>query len=80
MHQSPAACPAAAVLPDQPQTLPQLGAGQMNPAVSDAAPEAAPTPAWNEDMVVVGTETHQIKKCRGIKFMLTGLCQVGAVC
>lgn len=53
--QSPAACPVAAVLPDQPQTWPQLAAGQMNPAVSDAAPEVAPTPSWDEDMVVVGT-------------------------
>ena len=56
MHQSPAACPAAAVLPDQPQTWPQLAAGQMSPAASDGAPEAAPTQAWNEeDMVVVCT-------------------------
>lgn len=55
VHQSPAACTAAAVLPDQPQTWPQLAAGQKNPAVSDAAPEAAPTPAWKEDTVVVGT-------------------------
>lgn len=62
VHQSFVACPADAVLPDQPQTWPQLAAGQKNPAVSGAAPEAAPTPAWNEDMVVVGTLTHQIKK------------------
>lgn len=45
VDRSPAACPAAAVGPDPYQTWPQLGAGQMNPAVSDAAPEAAPTPA-----------------------------------
>lgn len=45
VHQSSAVHPAAVVLPDRPQTWPLLAAGQMNPAESDAAPEAAPTPA-----------------------------------
>lgn len=87
-HRPPAACSAAAVWPDQPQTWPQLAAGKMSPAAPDDAPGAAPIPAF-------GTRQDERRRLKNraatdgrergssgliAAFVLTGLCQVEAVC
>ena len=78
----PVAHPVAVVSLDQHQTWPQLAFGQMYLAMSDVALKAAPTPAWDNDIVVVGVTTSDQEETerREFRLMLTGLCQVEVAC